>query len=98
VRLGPGTFQTNGYGDGVTGAAAGWQARPGMKISGSGIDVTILQIAPNTFTNANFYAVGHAVSPNNQPNLVDYFEISDLTIDCNLSNLTGASTELAPCE
>ena len=38
VHLGPGTFYTNGYADG----AAAWQVKPGMKIVGSGINVTCL--------------------------------------------------------
>lgn len=59
VHLGPGTFQTNGYAEGVSG---GWQPRPGMKIVGSGIDVTVLQLATNSTSNAHFYAVGHAMS------------------------------------
>src|SRR5439155_4633915 len=71
VRLGSGTFKTNGYADGVSG---GWQPRPGMKIVGSGADVTILQL-PGNSTNAHFYAIGHAVSPGGLPNLLDYFEV-----------------------
>jgi len=89
VHLGPGLFQTNGYTDGIAGGG-GWQPRPAMKIVGSGMDVTILQLAGGS-TNANFYAVGHAVSPGTQPNLLDYFDISDLTIDCNLAAFTGTS-------
>jgi hypothetical protein len=37
VRLGPGVFETAGYYDG---GAGGWQPKPGMRIVGSGIDVT----------------------------------------------------------
>src|SRR5438552_11802764 len=40
LHLGPGEFQTNGYADGVSG---GWQARLGMKVIGSGMDVTTLK-------------------------------------------------------
>jgi hypothetical protein len=90
VRLGPGTFQTNGYADGVSG---GWQPRPGMKIVGSGIDVTVLQLAGGS-ANAHFYAIGHPVSTGSGPslaNLLDYFEVSDLTIDSNLGAFTGSS-------
>src|SRR6266516_1761374 len=83
VHMGPGPFQTNGYADGVGG---GWQPKPGMKIVGSGIDVTTLQLAA-TSSNAHFYAIGHALSSST----LDYFEVSDLTIDCNLAGHSGAS-------
>jgi len=49
VRLGPGTFQTSGYSD----ITLGWQPRAGMKIVGSGMDATILQLACSS-TRANF--------------------------------------------
>ncbi len=39
VHLGPGEFQTAGYSDDATG---GWQIRAGMRIVGSGIDITTL--------------------------------------------------------
>jgi hypothetical protein len=87
VRLGPGTFKTNGYADNVAG---GWQARPAMKILGSGVQVTTLQLAGGG-SNGHYYAVGHAVSPAGQPNLLDYFEISDLTIDCNFAAFSGTA-------
>ena len=83
IHFGPGTFQTNGYADGVGG---GWQPKAGMKIVGCGIDVTILQLAA-TSTNAHYYAVSHALSSST----LDYFEVSDLTIDCNLASHSGAS-------
>ena len=83
VHLGPGTFQTSGYADGVSG---GWQPQVGMKIVGSGIDITTLQLLPSG-TNAHFYAVGHALSAGP----IDFFELSDLTIDSNLAAFTGAT-------
>lgn len=90
IHLGPGTFQTNGYADAI--ATGGWQPRPGMKIVGSGVDVTTLQVAGSSSgTAAHLYAIGHAVSPGGRPNLLDYFEVCDLTIDCNLGASTGAS-------
>ena len=55
VLLGPGMFQTNGYADGVSG---GWQIKYGMKIVGSGIDVTTLQLTASA-TNAHYFAIGH---------------------------------------
>jgi hypothetical protein len=85
IRLGPGEFQTNGYADGVSG---GWQARPGMKIIGSGTDVTkltLINVAPSTAK--HFFAVGHSLST-----VVDTFLVSDLTIDCNIA---GANSNAA---
>lgn len=58
---------------------------------GSGIDVTILQLAPSA-TSAHFYAIGHAlIVGGSSPNAVDFFEVSDLTIDCNLGGYSGTA-------
>lgn len=76
VRIGPGTFQTSGYAAGVSG---GWQPKAGMKISGAGLGVTTLQLVNATTTNAHYFAVG---APTTTP--LDYFELSELTIDCAL--------------
>ena len=76
IHLGPGAFETNGYN-----GTSGWQARPGMKIIGAGIDVTTLRlvnVAPSTPT--HYFAVSHSLAT-----LADTFEISDLTIDCNVA-------------
>ncbi len=76
IHLGPGEFLTNGYN-----GTSGWQARPGMKILGSGIDVTTLKlknVAPGTPT--HYFAIGHSLASK-----VDAFEVADLTIDCNLA-------------
>jgi len=84
VHLGPGTFLTQGYAFGVSG---GWQVKAGMKIAGSGMEVTKLQLANHT-GNASYFAIGHDISTGTK---VDFAEVSDLTIDCNLG-LAGAST------
>jgi len=83
-------FLTTGFwvnSDGTTGS--GWQAKPGMRIVGSGIDVTTLRLTgasnPGSGTR-QYYAVGHALSSTT----LDWFEISDLTIDCNLAQ-TGTT-------
>ncbi|MBL9169700.1 MAG: hypothetical protein JNN07_18310 [Verrucomicrobiales bacterium] len=83
VHLGPGVFQTTGYYDGISG---GWQLRPGIRIVGSGIDVTTIQLV-NTTASKNIYAVGHALTTS-----ADYCEVSSLTIDCNFSANSGASS------
>ena len=88
VHLGPSTlsspFKTTGYKDGVGG---GWTAKKGMRILGSGVDVTYLQLEASS--TGVFFAVGHAFGDANQ---VDFFEISDLTINCNL---TGSDSDVA---
>jgi hypothetical protein len=88
IHFGPGTFQINGYQDGAT---SGW-LKSGMKIVGSGIDVTTLQMVGATTMSKHYFAIGHPFSSGGQPNLMDHFEISDLTIDCNLA---GATTQTA---
>src|SRR2546429_1743426 len=88
IHFGPGTFQINGYQDGAT---SGW-LKSGMKIVGSGVDVTKFKLVGATTTNKHYFALGHPFSSGGQPNLMDYFEISDLTIDCNLA---GATTQTA---
>lgn len=88
VHLGPGTFQTKGYNDATGGA---WQPRAGTKIVGSGVDVTVLQLATSSTNNTNYYAIGHALSSGGQPNSLDLFEVSDLTIDCNFSAFAATS-------
>lgn len=88
VHLGPGTFQTNGYND--VNPSAGWQPKAGMKIVGSGIDVTTLQVIGSA-TNTNCYAIGHQLSTGGGPNFMDFFEVSDLTVDCHLSGFSGTT-------
>jgi hypothetical protein len=67
---------------GVTGAGADrWNGT----FSGSGIDLTTLCLVGAPTANAHSYAIGHALTTGNpaQPNLMDFLEVSDLTIDCN---------------
>jgi len=84
VHLGPGTFLTRGHAANVSG---GWQIKPGMKIVGSGIDITTLQLYHHTAA-GYYFAIGHALGAGTRADLA---EVSDLTIDCNLSG-AGAST------
>jgi hypothetical protein len=89
VHLGPGTFDTSGYCDGVTG---GWSPRPAMKIVGSGIDVTTLRLVgaadPQPPDYRHYFVIGHPLASGGS--LMDSFEVGELTIDCNLSDLTGS--------
>jgi hypothetical protein len=86
IHLGPSSatkpFVTGGFfltseAEPVPGA---WQPKPRMAILGSGIDVTWLQLNASTATsNTHYFAIGSATT-----NCVDFFEVSGLTIDCNL--------------
>src|SRR5438552_13618862 len=85
IHFGPGTFQINGYQDG---AASSW-LRSGMKIVGAGIDVTTLQLVGTATANKHYFAIGHPFSSGGSPNPMDYFELSDLTVDCNLAGTSN---------
>lgn len=89
VHLGPGVFETAGYRDNAGGS--GWQIKAGMKIVGASMGATTLKLVPGTTAEAIYYAIGHEFAISSVPNTVDYAEISDLTIDCNLP----ASTQIA---
>ena len=72
VRLGPGTFTTKGH--------QGWTPQAtGLRIVGAGMEVTTLKVSGTTATTT--CAIGNPTSP---PPL-NGFEVSDLTIDCNLA-------------
>jgi len=78
-------YLTKGYADDGSG---GWQAKAGMRIVGSGMEATMLKLdAPSSA--AHHFAVGHSLG---NATIADTFEISDLTIDCNLA---GAGSSAA---
>jgi len=77
VRLGPGTFPTTG--NSADGVYAGWAPVNGVRILGSGMGVTMLQLV-DIPDNATRYAVGINFGATS----LSGFELSDLTIDCNL--------------
>ncbi len=87
IHLGPGVFKTQGY---VVGAMSNWPKK-GIRISGAGMDATTLQIVNTNASNSTVFAIGHPLNLGAQPNLLDYFELSHLTIDCNLTSGTGAN-------
>ena len=80
VHLGPGIFQTKGF---YPNAAGSW-APPtvGMKIFGSGIDVTTLQLVRAIIGSQrnDYFAIG---GPYNL--VVNAFEAADFTVDCNIA-------------
>jgi hypothetical protein len=76
VRLLPGVFRTAGHaGDS---SFSGWAAQSGMRIAGSGMGATTLRLIPAN--GATRYAVGTNFGATNLAG----FELTDLTIDCNL--------------
>ena len=81
IHLGPGIFQTRGY-NGFT----GWQAKSGQRITGAGMNVTTLKVVEASLANILTVAIGvHA------NNFLSGFEVSDITVDCNLSSQPIAS-------
>jgi len=80
IRLGPGTFQTKGW---AANFFACWTPRSDWRIVGSGIDVTVLQLIEASIANEHYFAIGNFVyTPEVR---LDEFEVSDLTVDCNLA-------------
>ncbi len=77
IHVGPGLFQTRGYGCGN--AAIDWKPKNGQKIRGSGIGVTTLKLVYVSKPNLPFHAIG-----GDYANYLDSLEVSDLTVDCNL--------------
>jgi hypothetical protein len=81
VYLGPGIFETKGYRTDNETSLSGWQPKKGMKIIGSGIEVTTIKLISATAPDAHYCALGHALSASTQ---ADYCEIAELSIDCGL--------------
>jgi len=86
VRLGPGIFQTKGY---SPSASTTWSPVSGMKILGSGVDVSVLQLVGASIDNGAYGAIS---SPYND--YLDSFEAGDFTVDCNVS---GQPSQLTAC-
>ena len=86
VHLGPGTFVTNGNN-------GGWAPKSGQRIVGAGFDETILKLI-NASSSANLTSViGAPLIGSSAPSFLNGFEVSDLTLDCNLGG--QASTTVA---
>ena len=98
IHLGPGEFLTRGYGE----SAGGPQPKSGQKISGSGISVTTLKMvnAPRrslgAWVTGNYSVIGTLAHGAN----VQFFEVSDLTLDCNLDGqlIGGQEFPLIACQ
>jgi len=52
IYLGPGIFETKGYRTDTEISLSGWQIKPGMKILGSGIEVTTIKLTNATAADA----------------------------------------------
>ncbi len=85
MHIGPGVFQTRGF---AVGDDRGWQPKTGQKIIGAGFDVTVLQLLGADLPDQHYHVVGMNIEPDGTEAIVPFqsFEISDLTIDCNLDN------------
>ena len=79
IHLGPGVFETRGCANDIPG---GWEAKSGQRIVGSGIGITVLKLVEAVSTAKKTYAIG---MHDNGTAFLDGFEVSDLTIDCNLA-------------
>lgn len=76
IHFGPGTYETKGF----SGQTAGsWQPKPGQRFRGSGMAATTLKLV-----NASSSLFITSVFGANWDNLLDYFEASDFTVNCNL--------------
>ena len=58
VYLGPGVFETKGYRTDNETSLSGWQPKAGMKIIGSGIEVTTIKLINVTVADAHYCALG----------------------------------------
>ena len=96
IRLGPGTYQTRGFGANAAGTidAWGWQPKTGQKIVGAGAEVTTLQLVGADQADYHYHAVGMSINPAGTTAIapLESFEISDLSIDCNADNQPGRPT------
>jgi hypothetical protein len=86
VHLGPGEFKTTGFSPGFP-VLAGWQAQKEVAIVGSGIESTKITLEVNRLhAGRQVFVVGHELSHGigtmADPNPVNFFELSDLTLDC----------------
>ena len=88
IHIGPGVFQTRGF---APNDARGWQPKTGQNIVGAGIDVTTVQLVGAVNPDQHYHVVGMPIAPSGSTAIapLKHFEISDLTIDCNVDNQSG---------
>ena len=95
VHLRPGVYQTRGF---APNDSRGWQPKTGQKIVGAGIDVTTLQLVGAENLDQHYHAVGMPIFPSGSSAIapLKHFEISNLTIDCNVDNQPTRLDHYAP--
>ncbi len=90
VHIGPGTFQTRGF---AANDDRGWQPKTGQNIVGAGFDVTVLQLVGADRADEHYHVVGTPITPpvgaTSRIEPLKSFQISNLTIDCNVDNQPG---------
>lgn len=91
VHIRPGVIPTRGYKD----TSPAWELKAGLRIVGSGIDVTRIKLMATATTATRCYAFGHALIAAAAANLVDFCEICDLTIHCGFTSANRTTTEAA---
>ena len=79
VHVGPGVIPTRGYYEGIV-AATSWQLQAGIRVSGSGIDVTKVKLLATAPAGNRCYAFGHDLIAASKPNLVEHaiIDVEDL--------------------
>lgn len=79
IHFGPGLYRTFGYHPGEADPSKIWQLKPGWKLLGSGIGISVLQLVDNQFEDRGVSVVGSEYNAN-----ADYAAISGFTFDCNV--------------
>lgn len=87
IHLSDDTFQTKGSLQGTIPLADQWRVKSGWKILGSGVGRTILQLVGAEEDNTAYAIILNNVASGG---FADDVEVSDLTLDCNLSSQPGA--------
>lgn len=94
VHLGPGTFETKGYG--IAQDLVSWRPFSGLKLKGSGMKSTTLKLVGASYDDTPFHAVG--CPPLGFPpygaafQTLDGFEAEDFTVDCNMAGQPSQAT------
>ncbi len=89
IHLGRGVFETRGFDPGRS-EQLNWTIRAGQRILGSGMGVTTLKLmhavpfVPSVTSQQLTLAMGHSWNTSPYIANVDHFEVSDLTVDCNM--------------
>lgn len=93
IRFGPGIFRTRGGHGSSHAINIGWLPQSGQKFIGSGMYQTVLQLSDTAYDTLGNEVPGEKIPifGNNLP-ILDGLEVSDMTLDCNLSRLPVPSS------